>query len=108
MTRFVLTAGFMLVCASTAAAADRPSATPGCPAAVQGGPAHLTLSAKASTPVASSRSNALAPRHQTTASNSPKSSTPIGETTLPSGRRTAGAVTPKGSIPVWTALGCPQ
>jgi len=82
--------------ASTATAAACHAAVPA---------THRTLSAKASTPIRGTTSDALAPRRDTKGSNAPKSSTPIrAEMSLQHERpRTSGAVTPKGSTPVASA-----
>jgi hypothetical protein len=104
MTRTVL-AAFAVASLSVGSAAEQvPTPAAGCQ--VPSRAAHRSFSAKASTPIGGSTSDALAARRETKGSNSPKSSTPIGTATIPKERpRTAGAVTPKGSIPVPAFVG---
>ncbi len=95
----VLTAFAVASLSVGSAAAQPPTPTAGCQVPTRA--THRSFSAKASTPVGGSTSEALALRRETKGSNSPKSSTPIGAATTPKERpRTAGAVTPKGSMPV--------
>jgi len=98
MTGTVL-AAFAVASLSVGSAAQVPTPAVGCQ--VPSRATHRSFSAKASTPVGGSTSDALAARRETKGSNAPKSSTPIGAATTPKERpRTTGAVTPKGSIPV--------
>ncbi len=98
MTGTVL-AAFALASLSVGSAAQVPTPAVGCQAPSRA--THRSFSAKASTPVGGSASDALAVRRETKGSNAPKSSTPIATATTTKERpRTAGAVTPKGSIPV--------
>jgi hypothetical protein len=94
--------------------ADPPPPLAGCVAKADGGflvktPATASAgrrtggssSAKASTPIGVTESAALAPRKGTAGAYSAKASTPIGVATpTPERPRTAGSVTPKGSVPL--------
>lgn len=108
MNRVVPAALVLASLSWASAAAQGPVSPVACqPPAV--GRSHRSSSAKSSVPTRGAQGDALGPRLGSGGATSAKASTPLGAASRPSdGHRTAGSLTPKGSMPVPAVQSCAQ